>query len=387
LIKVLLRAPVLTVSGYGIHSRQVFKWLESRSDIDLYVQPLNWGNTTWLINPDIEDGLISRIMEKSREYNGKYDISFQVQLPDEWDPTLAKSNVGISAFVETDSCNPAWLDAINSMDAVIVPTTHTRDIIKNTGPTRTPIHVIPESYLDKIDDSEIKPLDLPIETDFNFLVVGQFTGNDPWNDRKNIFYTIKWFCEAFKDDPSVGLIIKSNHGRSTRIDRKITTSALKGILDEVRSGPFPKVHLLHGLMSEEDMTGLYRREDVKCLISLTRGEGFGLPLLEAAASGIPVIATNWSGHLDFLGLGKFLPISYSLGEIPENKPDNRIFFKGMRWAQPSEEDFKKKVAKFRQKPGLPKKWAIELSEKIKNKFSIRSICDEYNSFLFQEFNI
>ena len=59
----------------------------------------------------------------------------------------------------------------------------------------------------------------------------------------------------------------------------------------------------------------------------------------------------------------------------------------MRWAQPSEEDFKKKVVKFRQKPELPKKWAIELSEKIKNKFCIRSICDEYSNFLFQEFNI
>ena len=124
MIRVLLRAPVLTVSGYGIHSRQIFKWLESRDDIELYVQPLNWGNTTWMINPDMEDNLIKRIMDCSKEFSGKYDMSFQVQLPDEWDPSIAIKNIGISAVVETDRCNPDWIKCIDKMDAVIVPTDH-----------------------------------------------------------------------------------------------------------------------------------------------------------------------------------------------------------------------------------------------------------------------
>ena len=102
MIRVLLRAPVLTVSGYGVHSRQIFKWLESRDDVELYVQPLNWGNTTWMINPDMEGGLVQRIMDKSKDFSGKYDLSFQVQLPDEWDPSIASKNVGVSAFVETE---------------------------------------------------------------------------------------------------------------------------------------------------------------------------------------------------------------------------------------------------------------------------------------------
>jgi glycosyltransferase involved in cell wall biosynthesis len=375
------------VSGYGVHSRQIFKWLESRDDVELYVQPLNWGNTTWMINPDMEGGLVQRIMDKSKDFSGKYDLSFQVQLPDEWDPTIAIKNVGISAVVETDRCNPKWIECMDKMDSVIVPTEHIKSVIENTGFTGTPVHVVPEAYIEQIDNPEIEPLDISLDTSFNFLMVGQFTGQDPWSDRKNLYYTIKWFCEAFKDNPDVGLIVKANHGRSTRIDRNMTKGALKKIISEVRTGEYPKVHLLHGLMSETDMASLYRRSDVKCLISLTRGEGFGLPLLEAAACGIPVMATNWSGHLDFLKLGKFLPINYKMIEIPENRVDNRIFFKGMRWADPSQEDFKKKAIKFKEKASIPQKWASDLSHKVKEEFSLQAIIKKYNSFLKEEFGV
>lgn len=381
--KVLLRAPVLSISGYGVHSRQIFKWLESRHDIDLKVQVLQWGNTTWMLNGDLEDGLIGRIMEKTSfdTENHKFDLSFQVQLPDEWDPNIAKTNVGISAVVETDVCNPQWIESINTMDHVIVPTHHIKQTIENTGSTNTPVHVIPECYIESVDDPDIEPLNLDsVDTSFNFLIVGQFTGDDPWNDRKNIFFTVKWFCETFANDPDVGLIVKVNHGRATMIDRKLTKNTMKHLISETRSGPFPRIHVVHGSLSPKEMAALYKRDDVKCLISLTRGEGFGLPLLEAAASGIPVIATNWSGHLDFLKLGKFIPIKYTLTEIPENRVDNRIFVPGMKWADPSEEDFKMKVTKIRNKYQLPKQWAVDLSRKVKAEFSLSAVIEKYNSF-------
>ena len=131
-MRVLLRAPLLTLSGYGVHSRQIFEWLyEKRSEIDLTVECLNWGRTSWLVNPDLEDGLIGKIMSCSKNMTKeKYDISFQVQLPDEWDESLAHKNVGISAFVETDRCNPAWIDKCNNMDMIIVPSTFTKNVNK-----------------------------------------------------------------------------------------------------------------------------------------------------------------------------------------------------------------------------------------------------------------
>ena len=380
--KVLLRAPALSISGYGVHSRQVFRWLESRLDLDVFVQVLNWGDTSWMVNSDLEEGLVGRIMDKTIELQDQqFDVSFQLQLPDEWDTKFAKKNIGMSAVVETDVCNPEWIKRMNMMDEVIVPTNHNYQTIMRTEPTTTRVHVIPESYIEAIDKKDVTMLDMPtINTDFNFLLVGQFTGSDPWNDRKNIFLTIKWFCEAFADDPDVGLIIKANHGRGTMIDRAITKNTLKSILSEVRSGEFPKIHLIHGNLSPDEMAGIYRRPDVKCLISLTRGEGFGLPIVEAAASGVPVMATNWSGHLDFLNLGKFIPIKYKLIEIPENRVDNRIFLPGMKWADPNEQDFKVKVKKFRNKYQLPKQWAEDLASRIRAEFSLSAVIEKYNNF-------
>ena len=380
--KVLLRAPALSISGYGVHSRQVFRWLESRLDLDVFVQVLNWGDTSWMVNSDLEEGLVGRIMDKTIELQDQqFDVSFQLQLPDEWDTKFAKKNIGMSAVVETDVCNPEWIKRMNMMDEIIVPTNHIYQTIMRTEPTTTRVHVIPESYIEAIDKKDVTMLDMPtINTDFNFLLVGQFTGSDPWNDRKNIFLTIKWFCEAFADDPDVGLIIKANHGRGTMIDRAITKNTLKSILSEVRSGEFPKIHLIHGNLSPDEMAGIYRRPDVKCLISLTRGEGFGLPIVEAAASGVPVMATNWSGHLDFLNLGKFIPIKYKLIEIPENRVDNRIFLPGMKWADPNEQDFKVKVKKFRNKYQLPKQWAEDLASRIRAEFSLSAVIEKYNNF-------
>ena len=361
MIKTIVRAPLLSISGYGVHSRQIFKWLNQRSDLELFTQVVQWGDTSWMINPEMEDGLVERIMERSYLPEFKTDVSFQVQLPDEWDPSLSKINVGITALVETDTCNPEWIDCINKMDLVIVPSQHAKDTILNTGTPTTPIEVVPESYLEAIDSSSNDELDVDLNTSFNFLVIGQVTGGDQWTDRKNLFLTLKWLCETFKDDKDVGIILKTNHGRGTKIDKGITTNKVNQLAKDVRLGEFPKIHLVHGNLSPLEMVSLYSHRSVQCFVSLTRGEGFGLPLLESAAMGIPIIATNWSGHLDFLKLGKFIPIKYEMQAIPESRVDNRIFIKNSRWAQPDEEDFKKKIKKFRNSYLKPRSWAADLS--------------------------
>jgi glycosyltransferase involved in cell wall biosynthesis len=381
---VIIRAPLLSYSGYGTHARQIFKWLLTRSDFNVSTQILQWGNTSWMINPEMEDGFVSDVMSRSIQENSKSDISFQVQLPDEWDSSVAKFNVGVSAFVETDLCNPDWIQKVNQMDLVIVPTNHIRDTILRTGKPTTPVHVVPESYLEEIEEN-LNPLPLDLDTSFNFLIVGQFTGGTPRNDRKNLLNTMKWIFEEFSDDPDVGLIVKTNHGRGTKIDREITRQKISQVISEVRPGPYPRVHLIHGNLTNREVASLYNVESVKCLVSLTRGEGFGLPLLEASAAKIPVIATNWSGHLDFLNVGKFIPVNYKLVEIPEDRIDGRIFKKGFRWADADEIDFKKKIRKFRHNYDKPNQWAADLSDRLKSTFSQKAVCEKYDSLFDSAF--
>jgi hypothetical protein len=109
--KVLLRAPLLTNSGYGVHSRQIYEWLEERADVELYVECLHWGFTSWIVDTEAEQGLFGRIMSKAVGNLAEvdFDVSFQVQLPDEWDTSLARKNVGVTALVETDICNLEWM--------------------------------------------------------------------------------------------------------------------------------------------------------------------------------------------------------------------------------------------------------------------------------------
>jgi glycosyltransferase involved in cell wall biosynthesis len=158
---------------------------------------------------------------------------------------------------------------------------------------------------------------------------------------------------------------------------------LKSVIAEARKTPYPKVHLLHGEMSDEDVSQLYKNESVKALVTLTRGEGYGLPILEAAASGLPVIATNWSGHLDFLKHTKFIPVDYALSTVHPSRIDGKIFVANSKWAEPSETDFKKKIVKFRNSPTTPRDWAREGAHKIRDLYSFESIKKEYDK-LFEQ---
>lgn len=375
---VVLRGPVLTQSGYGVHARQVARWLLSRSDIDVRFNVLPWGDTPWILDKDACDGLVGAIMQRSVNHSHKADVSVQLQLPSEWDPSIAPLNIGVTAGVETDRCNPEWVQACNRMSMVIVPSTHARDCITNTGPVVVPMHVVPEAFSDAIASGNTKTLP-DFSTGFNFLVFGQLTGNNPENDRKNTFYALKWLCEAFKDDKDVGIVLKTNVGRNSRIDRLVTRNLVSSVVAAARRGNgCPKVHLIHGDMQDDEIAGLYKHKQVKALVSLTRGEGYGLPILEAAASGLPVIATGWSGHLDFLRHGRYVNVYYQLGCVHPSRVDGKIFVKDARWANPSEDDFKQKVLKFRKNNDVPLAWASGLRPKILDMYNIDAVMKAYD---------
>lgn len=379
--KVVIRAPLLSISGYGEHSRQLYRFLSSK-DISLKTQVVQWGNTAWCINPTGFGGVVEKVMSQSTNDTSGFDVSFQVQLPDEWVTDLASFNVGVTAGVETDICNPAWIDAINKMNLVIVPSKHVKNTFVRTGKITTPIEVVGEWHQEELD---LEPLEsitsIKFDTQFNFLMVSQLTSLDDAGDRKNIFSTIKWFCETFENDPSVGLILKTNLGRGTEMDRANVFSVITQALGIFRKGQFPKIHVLHGNLSDHEIASLYQHPSVKCFISLTRGEGFGIPILDASVAGLPVITTNWSGHLDFMNLGKFISIDYDLVNVPANKIDQRIFVSNARWANPKEQDFKKKLKKFRDSFDVPKGWANDLSLKCKQKFSRSAIEQDYSKTL------
>lgn len=378
---VLLRAPVLTMSGYGVHSRQIYKWLKTHEDkFNIHVHTLPWGDTPWFIDKVKLGGLVGDIMTRTGPVNGRVDLSIQVQLPNEWDPFLAMRNVGVTAGVETDICNPAWIQCINKMDLVIVPSEHVKKTFENSGMLLTKVVVVPEAFIEEVDQEVESPFEF--DTDFNFLIFGQITGKNDVSDRKNTYNAIKWFCESFKGNKDVGLVIKTNSARNSSLDRGRTRDLIKQTLDIVRpGGPLPKVHLIHGELTNKEVVSLYKHPKIKALLALTRGEGYGLPILEAAACDLPVIATDWSGHLDFLNNGEFLRVKYDLNEVHSSKIDNNIFMKDAKWAEPRESNAKKVMKKFVDMSEKPQEWAKDLGKIVREKYSQSSINEIYDKIL------
>lgn len=383
---VVIRGPLLSVTGYGAHTRQVWKWAMSKG-WDVRAQIVPWGMCTYYIDPAAEDGLIGQIMERSGELpqGVKPDLSLQVQLPDEWDPNLAVKNVGITAGIEADKCSHNWIDACNQMDRIIVPSQYSKLAFRNGGLEETKIFNVPESYTCGFEKTENyhqfnSRLD-DLSTSFNFLIFGQITGNHASTDRKNTLNMLKWICEEFKDDKEVGIVLKTNMGRLTQHDRMITENTIKNVIRHIRHGDFPRIHVAHGLMDKNEISALMTHDKIKCLCAATRGEGWGLPILDAAVNALPIIATKHSGHMDFLRNCRFLDIDYSIQEIPESMVDDRIWVKGAKWAEPSEKHFKHRIRKFRKSSQVPKEWAQKSAPEIAERYSMSTIAGDYEAAL------
>lgn len=390
-IKVILKAPLLANSGYGVHSRQVAKALFSDDTFDVYCDPINISSANWLLHNDLENGLIGKIKNSAHKElpKEKVPLSIQLCLPVDWTPSLAEKNVGMSALVETDLCNPNWFSNASVMDLLIFPSTHCKNVLENTNthfnnPKLNDLYqtilgktiIIPESFPENYEDKNKISLQLNLSTNFNFLSVAQLNAN-PNDDRKNIFKLIKYFCEVFEKNEKIGLILKTNLTKGSIIDRFVTEEVLKQALVKYRKGLYPKIYLVHGYMNNEEMRVLYQNSKVKAFVSLTRGECFGLPQLEAAACGLPVITTNWSGHLDFLSQGHFLPIDFDLQNISKTKIDNKIFIPGAKWAEPKEENVKYRLNKFAESPEKPTEWAEDLQKIILENYNQTNIAKQY----------
>ena len=368
-----IKGPLLSISGYGVHARQICRWAFSQ-DFNVTTDITRWGNTPWYTDRSECDGLVDTIMEASTPLQSKPDISFQIMLPNEWDHTLAKTNIGVTAAVETDRCNPEWVNRCRRMDHIIVPSEFAKRCLVNSGLKSKKASVIPESYFDACEEEPIN-LELEFETSNNYLVFGQMSGNYQ-TDRKNTALTLALFCDVFKDDPDVGLIIKTNCGTNSSVDRFMTKKKLENVLKEVRQGQFPKVYFLHGYLNDKEVSSLYKHSKVKGLISLTHGEGFGLPLLEASACGLPVCATNWSAHTEFLNLGSWTKIKGRVEPIPESKIDDTIFVRGAKWANPDVPSAKETIRSFVYSDHDTE--TLKLA--VHKKYSYENIAKQYSTF-------
>jgi glycosyltransferase involved in cell wall biosynthesis len=317
---VVISCPADTYSGYGARSRDIVLPLIKSGNYDVKILPQRWGSTPWGFlqneNPDhklIKDCFIQQMPKQP-------DVWIQITVPNEFQ-AVGKFNIGITAGIETTVCAPQWIEGLNRMNLNLVSSEHAKKVFQESKFERrnqqtqqvegvieltAPVEVLFEgANLDiykKLDtlSTDVKDVLDGINEEFCYLFVGHWLQGETGQDRKDVGMLIKTFLETFKGKkPRPALVLKTQSATPSVMDREEILDKIRRIQEEV-GGDIPSVYLVHGELSDEEINELNNHPKVKAFVSFTKGEGYGRPLLEASITGKPVIASAYSGHLDFL---------------------------------------------------------------------------------------
>jgi len=341
------QGPIFTRSGYGDHCRDLMKSIRKMDKYDIKIIPLRWGNTPQnQVDGSSEFGrwMLERVIGEVAE---KPDVFMQVSVANEFTPK-GHYNIGVTAGVETTIAPKDFIDGSNKMDLIIVPSTFTKGNLGGTVyqqkdqatgqivgeiKTTTPIEVLFEGV-----DTEIfskgsgNDVLANVKEDFCFLIVGHWLKGSLGQDRKDIGMAIKTFATVFQylpKDKRPALVVKTSHAGFSVIDREETRKKIDDVIKSF-GDKCPSIYLIHGDMEESDMSNLYHHPKVKAMISFAKGEGYGRPMAEFTLTGKPIIASGWSGQMDFLPTEHAVLLEGSLTAVDESAAD-QFCMKEAQW--------------------------------------------------------
>jgi glycosyltransferase involved in cell wall biosynthesis len=395
--KVIVRGPALSRSGYGEQTRFALRSLRAHEEkFNIFLINVGWGQTSWLALDDEErrwiDHLIHKTIVTNEQPNPRYDISIQVTIPNEWE-RIATCNIGFTAGIECSKIAPVWVEKANMMDKIIVVSNHAKFGFENTeyyAKNKQTGQVLPNYKCEtpitvaNFPVREITPEvpEIELETNSNFLFVAQ---NGP---RKNLENTIRWFVEEFKDDPDVGFVLKTFCADTSIIDHERTVKLVQNIVKNTKLAAEDikcQIYVVHGEMSEQELHGLYAHPKMTALVNIAHGEGFGLPLFEAACTGLPVVTIDWGGQLDFLyaptkkkGSDKikskrhFTRVDYNLSPVQDEALWEGVIIKEALWAFPRENAYKKALRDTLKNIKTKRTTAKKLKKYITERFSFEN---------------
>tara|TARA_R110002096_G_scaffold93892_6_gene211664 strand:- start:424 stop:1749 length:1326 start_codon:yes stop_codon:yes gene_type:complete len=350
---IVVQGPVATRSGYGNHTRDLVTALIKANKYDIAIVSLPWGvtpkNALEPGNNDHEE-IIKRIVKQN--ITQQPDVFIQVSVPNEFQK-VGKYNIGITAGIETTLVSPEFIQGANNMDLILTTSEHSKqgflDAVYDKVDEKTqqkkgilklepPVEVLFEgadldvykktSEIHKTVTDALKN----IPNDFCYLFVGHWLNGDLGQDRKDIGMMIKTLCETFKRKAKhnrPALVLKTSSATFSIIDRDMIISKIQQLVQQYGDTAID-IYLLHGDLTDDEMNSLYNHPKMKAMISFTKGEGFGRPLLEYSITGKPVLASNWSGHVDFLNKDYCTLLPGKLTQVHSSAVD-KFILKDAKW--------------------------------------------------------
>ena len=351
-----ISSPFDTYSGYGARSRDIIKAIIETNKYDVKLMAQKWGSTSWRFCTDHEEWkfLLNHQLQENK-LTSQPDIWMQITIPNEFQ-SVGKYNIGCTAGIEATVCKPEWVEGMNRMNMNWVSSNFSKKVFTDVSYSKQdqktkqtlgeiklikPIEIVFEgANLDiykPLKSSEVKNINLDsIKENFCYLFVGHWMPGDFGHDRKNVSLLVKAFYEVFKSKKNPpALILKTSVGVASYISRDEILKRIKQIRKSVKSNTLPNIYVLNGEFNDDDMNELYNHPKVKSMVSFTKGEGFGRPLLEFGLANKPIIASAFSGQLDFLNP----EFTYLVPGILENvhpSAANDWLIKEAQWFKPDE---------------------------------------------------
>jgi len=407
--QVLMCAPFNTRSGYGDHARSIFYSIMDREDLEIKCVDVRWGSTPRNhLDPSVpkHKKLLDTFID-GKNIKTQPDIYIDIRIPNEFQ-TPARFNIGITAGVEADICSAEFVQGCNKMNLNLVTSNFTKETFMRSvydkvnndtkqpeGEVRIskPMEVLSEGIdtdiykpipdLGRSDDPFKKEIYDLIKENFVYLHVGQWGKGGYGHDRKNIGVMIKTFYQAFSNTPNPpALLLKTNGADFSILDKKETIKKIRLERDKFKSADsLPNVYLLHGDLTLEQMAILYNLPKVKAMLSCTHGEGFGRPLAEATCCDLPVIASAWSGQLDFLNPKQSVFLDGKLTPIPKSMIWKPIIVEPGKWFTVDEGDVIRKLRFFKDNHKTIKNSAKKLGMYNRGKFSLKTMAKTFSGII------
>ena len=321
---VIWSAPLRDATGYADEARNFVFALDGVGTA-LRADPIHWSNWQTSLS-DAEAETLDRL-EATSVADPYIRMEHITPLNFVRDPR-AKATIGRTMF-ETDGLPADWVAKCNELDEIWVPTDFNVRTFSAAGVHPEKLRKVLPAFNTDLYRRDLEPLQLGLDGRFLFLSVFD------WIPRKGWDVLLRAYLEEFGADEGVTLVLKA-YAADGATGKEQLLARLRTYVEETLgygNAPVAQIHVVVATFDEEQMSGLYRAADA--YVMATRGEGWGRPMMEAMAAGLPTIATGWGGNTEFMDPSNSYLIDFELEPIPHDVVAGAPWFAGQRWAEPS----------------------------------------------------